>query len=75
MKKTLGMYGLANLEDTSGNGVMYIVMMRMTLLSLELMMKKCDEADIEECLTQCESKEAKKSRLVATSSESEILGE
>ena len=73
MKKALGAYSLANLKDTSGNGAVYIVTMRMALLSLELMMKKCDEADIKECLTQCESKEAKKSRLVAKSSESEIL--
>lgn len=54
MKKALGMHSLANLEDTSGNGAMYIVTMKMALLSLEQIMKKCDEADMEECLTQCE---------------------
>lgn len=55
MKKALGMCSLADTEDTNGNGAVYIVTMTITLLSLNLMMKKC-EAETEECLTHNEVK-------------------
>lgn len=57
MKKALGMCSLADgVEDTNGNGAVYIATMTVALLSLNLMMKKCDEAETEECLTHYEVK-------------------
>lgn len=73
MNKGLGKYGLANVEDTNRNGAVYTVMMTMVLLFLDLIVKKCDKAEMREYLTQYESKVAKKSGLVAKSSGSEIL--
>lgn len=57
MKKALGMYSLADVvEDTNGNGVVYIVMMTVALFSLNLIMKHCDEAETGGCLTHYEVK-------------------